>query len=650
MNVMTRNHTNHTLRSTLLFAALIGLPTVLYVGALLFDPGRSLVLWERNPLDMARVWPLALGLSVYALLSLWIIQHFPIQPRRRQVVGLLAFAFVSGCVLQVAAAYPLEPYPLRGILFRELSSLSGGYWTVGARVQDVHTFLADYARTMASYPVHPQRHPPGLPLLFWGLTQVAVGLPGLSASVAPWVRPMACFDAQAAWLNDAQITAGLLGTLLESVLAFITIVPLYALVRRLADARTATRAAAIAVLFYILMPGMLAWASQFDRTFALIAITGLWLTEKLVSDSRRAGWVALALGLLLSLGTFLSFGNAPIILMCALYAALRVWQRERLSAWRTRAGQAALVLLGLLSIWVFCAVFFQLDPIGIYRTGMSIHYELVRPYWPFVVWHAWDILTFIGLPLAGIALFLLWKRAPALSLALAGTLALLCLLHVARGETGRVWMFFAPLVAASAALYLGAHNPARRTAVATLLVLQAVVQIGVLRMITYGTDPLGVADAALPVNLIATDIRYGRQGEMQLLGYTVGASQAGGVRAGDSPPVTLYWKLDSTAPISSSYRIFIHVAESLDDTAQVGNSDSPPQNWALPTSCWRPGQVVSDPHDIPIAADARPGSYLLLVGLYDHTLQREYVQQAQRAKNNAVELPGTLTVTAGDAP
>jgi hypothetical protein len=625
-----------------IFLAVAGIPALVYVAALLFDPGRSLVLWERNPFDIARALPLALGLGFYAVASLYILRRLPAAPSRRQIILLLAWAFASGCVLQVAAAYQIEPYPLRGILIRQLSSLSGGYWSVGTRISDVHQFLSTYPQTMASFPVHPQRHPPGLPLMYWLLTQFAAALPGLSAAIGPWARPLSCFDAQATWLNDAQLTAGVFGSAVESAAAFLAVVPLFAFVRRLAGAR----AAGAAALLYILAPGALAWASQFDRSFATLSIAGLWLCERLISERRHAPVTALALGLLLSLGTFLSFGNLPIVLLCAVYAAVRVWQCERLSNWRSRLAQAAVVLAGLLSIWLIVWLAFGFDPVATYRTGMALHYELERPYWPFVVWHAWDILTFAGLPCAGIALFLAWRRAPALSAALAGTLATLCLLHVARGETGRVWMYFVPLIVALAAIYLDQHGPARRYTVVALVVLQAVVQIGVLRMITYGSDPLTVGDAALPATLIPTEIRYGRQGEMQLLGFTLGRPEQSTdqVKPGGSTAVTLYWRLNSSQPISSSYKIFIHVSDSLDDSNRIAQVDEAPMGWALPTSCWRPGQVVRDEHDFSVAADAGPGDYMLLLGLYDYTNQREFVERAQRARDNAVELPAILSV------
>jgi hypothetical protein len=37
---------------------------------------------------------------------------------------------------------------------------------------------------------------------------------------------------------------------------------------------------------------------------------------------------------------------------------------------------------------------------------------------------------------------------------------------------------------------------------------------------------------------------------------------------------------------------------------------------SLPTTCWRPGEFVTDPYDIPLDSDTPPGDYILEVGMY----------------------------------
>src|SRR5207244_4244930 len=87
------------------------------------------------------------------------------------------------------------------------------------------------------------------------------------------------------------------------------------------------------------------------------------------------------------------------------------------------------------------------------------HLELERPYLPWVFLHLYDLALFIGFPLVTLAVAATVKSLRTLrSLdplagALALTLILLALSGTARGETGRVWLFFVPYILILAARY-----------------------------------------------------------------------------------------------------------------------------------------------------------------------------------------------------
>ena len=428
-------------------------------------------------------------------------------------------------------------------------------------------------------------------------------------------------------------------------------------------------------MLYALVPGALAWTAQFDRGFGLITVLGLYGCERMIESKKSSETIVWPLftGLVYSIATFMSIGNLPIILIGALYMSSRVWQQERLAQWRWRLLQASLVLLGIASVWLLCLPT-GFDLIGMLRATLSTHLDLERPFWPFVLWHAWDIITFIGIPFVALGLLGLRQRQQphvfALALSCFVTLLILCLAHVARGETGRVWMFFAPLPVAITALlcFQGnaiSRNPTchpersegprsdimrpfatlRVTDVAALLILlvvQASTQIGWLRFIGYGIDPATVLNVSVPATITPTNIRYGRSGEVRLLGFEAQPA----LKAGDYSDVTLYWQLDSTQPLTRSYKVFVHYTPNLDNTERIVNQDSIPMNWTLPTPCWRPGQVVRDQHGIRIDPAAKPGNYLALVGLYEETSgEREYVHTAQQAKDFAVALPVKISVS-----
>jgi hypothetical protein len=89
------------------------------------------------------------------------------------------------------------------------------------------------------------------------------------------------------------------------------------------------------------------------------------------------------------------------------------------------------------------------------------------------------------------------------------------------------------------------------------------------------------------------------------------------VSSGVQPPatltVTLAWQ--ARAEIDISYRVFLHLLRP--DGSLLVQSDGEPAGWTRPTTGWAPGEVVLDERVLNIPADALPGQYPLVTGLYD---------------------------------
>jgi len=102
-----------------------------------------------------------------------------------------------------------------------------------------------------------------------------------------------------------------------------------------------------------------------------------------------------------------------------------------------------------------------------------------------------------------------------------------------------------------------------------------------------------------------------RLGEsLTLVGVDLSATD---VSAGDVVTVTLVWRAEAEA--ASDYTVFIHLVDA--GERLVAQTDAPPLDGAYPTSWWMPGEVVRDPHRLPLPADLPPGRYTLRVGLYE---------------------------------
>jgi hypothetical protein len=102
----------------------------------------------------------------------------------------------------------------------------------------------------------------------------------------------------------------------------------------------------------------------------------------------------------------------------------------------------------------------------------------------------------------------------------------------------------------------------------------------------------------------------GRLGEaMALRGY---GRDPGSPRPGQDLEVTLYWQ--PLQPLEREYHSFVHL---LDDEGDiVTQSDQRPGGVYYPTTLWRPGESFQDRHWLFVPADARPGLYWLVAGMY----------------------------------
>lgn len=79
--------------------------------------------------------------------------------------------------------------------------------------------------------------------------------------------------------------------------------------------------------------------------------------------------------------------------------------------------------------------------------------------------------------------------------------------------------------------------------------------------------------------------------------------------------VKLYWRAER--PIEKSYTVFVQLVGAFNPRknnplwGQVDRAPSPP------TNAWLPGEIIADAYRIVVDADAPPGTYTLIVGMYD---------------------------------
>jgi hypothetical protein len=98
---------------------------------------------------------------------------------------------------------------------------------------------------------------------------------------------------------------------------------------------------------------------------------------------------------------------------------------------------------------------------------------------------------------------------------------------------------------------------------------------------------------------------------IRLVGYSLEREQ---VALGDRLQFTLFW--EALAPPGRALKVTVQLID-LTDLHKVAQRDGEPGCTRAPTGEWRSGDLIFDRYHLPIAPDARPGAYTLLVGMYD---------------------------------
>jgi hypothetical protein len=132
--------------------------------------------------------------------------------------------------------------------------------------------------------------------------------------------------------------------------------------------------------------------------------------------------------------------------------------------------------------------------------------------------------------------------------------------------------------------------------------------------------PVGQGDAfhiaTVPVGDVATELepqsvspvqaRFGEKIVLEGYAWEIRPTQV---------EVLLRWSTDAFLDVD--YVVFVHLVEPDDGDRLLAQGDGPPAAGRWPTSHWLPGVALDDVHTIDLPEALQPGTYHLLVGLYD---------------------------------
>ena len=576
-------------------------------------PETSEWFWVFGLRPFLRWWlPVLTAVGMAALCSWWL--------RAKQWRLGLVLLVMGNLLLQGALVYAAKPAVLTELIERTLANETNGYFPLAADTADLSALLADYPALMPTFPSeHTRTHPPGLVAANWLALKAFAAWPGLSQPIAERIWPLRCTDL---WLLDnPPATAAALAavTLLTALAGALVIWPTYGLARRLLPEDPARLAAGFAAT----LPALLIFTPTPVQIDALLAVTAVYLLQ-IGLDKQQNRWFFLS-GLIVSLATFLSLGNAALLLLLVAYAGLQGWLRRAERPFAHLAFQLAALGLGATAVWLIYWAGWGVPPWTIAQVGLAQHYDLVtshRRYDWWLFYNLLDLLIFTGpVIIVGYLGALLSRRiagrSPIAALLVPLTLLIL-LLDVsgsARGEVGRLWLFLMPFLAiGSAAYYTPAPENRTETHVPLVLIglqLLLVLALGLawrpIEAVIVVAERPSLPSNPTPQTAVNAPFYAAEAADpaMTLRGYDL-------TQGPDTLDLTLYWQAHGAA--QRPYTVFTHLVDA--QGVLAAQQDNWPVNGRWPPTCWQNETIVADSYQLSLAG-LSPGTYTLYVGWYD---------------------------------
>lgn len=406
--------------------------------------------WPYVPVEVLRVIPLVIALAWY-MFGAWLLLRRPVRARYSVIWTAL------GTLVIVLAALLVRHSNLIDALFSlTASQLGTGQHWVSTHIDWAGGAWRDWGAQITSFGGHLSNLPPGAILWYALLSGMLDSMPGVAAPVQGWLLPLQCHNYALLVYTPGQWSSALFGMAMP-VWAALTPIPLYFVLKQIAP-----RNARAAVLWYPFIPALSGFAGTWNTLYPLIAVLALLtLMRGCRAERINPGWI-FASGLLTGVGWFINFALVPLVLFLGIWvlvAELIVPRRSFM-----RAILIGVVYgIGLLPIWIVFWFVSGQTIFDLMAAGLSFHLTLDRPYWFWVFLHPWDWLMWGGVSFGIVALVLIgrWIRGgvtnraalPVMSVTLIATMLMLVISGTARGETGRVWLFFSPFLLVAAAEY-----------------------------------------------------------------------------------------------------------------------------------------------------------------------------------------------------
>jgi hypothetical protein len=377
------------------------------------------------------------------------------------------------------------------------------------------------------------------------------------------------------------------------------------------------RTALWAVALWPLVPGLNVFMPRFNVWYPLIALVMLVFVWRGLDRPRVLQRVLLVgvAGFILSVGLFLNLSLFPLGLLAGLIM-LGSWLfgPSPRSQWGRLAANLIAFGAGCASVGLIYTLLSGTSFLDVVQQGFAYHSLIERPYAPWLILNTYDMFLWIGLPVAALVVWRLLRvrrpvgHADIFAGAMGLTLVIMVISGTARGETGRVWLFFVGGWLLLAADVLARLSNRHRTAVVIMQALVLLSMAAVLRanFTELTVPPTPPAPAQGPT--FTTNAQFVRGSDaVTLVGLSVDKTPT-------AVTLHLYWRADSF--VRRPY-ILALVSQPPDRPPRDSLSWVPGEKHNDPPACWLPGQMLVDSVTVPLGDRPQPGDWLFSLSVID---------------------------------
>ncbi len=552
-------------------------------------------LWPYTPLAVHRLAIFSASVMLYLLIALILIS------RAHHRAGVV-WAAIGVVLLSLMATWARTGHPIAELYDRSLSLTATGPYATSALIDWSQGQWLDWTTIMVDYrdvSRHVALSPPLLPLLNHTVTLGIDAVPALDVNLQRLVLPYQCHNYTYLSFTAAEQATVIFGILMP-VWAALAVFPLYGLQRHFIR-----QAAPYVPILWALVPSLVMYGASYNTLYPTFGLLSFWWLVLGIDARLGIGWL-IASGVMMGLLVFANLSIVPLALFFGFYTLLHYGIHQYPQRPLYRPVLVGLWFgLGVLIVWGGFMLIGGSSPWAILQVAFDSHLALDRPYVPWLWMHFWEWALLGSVPLVTLWLgSLVVARRPlnALALALAVTMLVLLLSNTARGETGRVWLFFTPVVMLAIARPDYTLRDWRALYAAQAVMLIVLVGTWNVMEAPDVQAPPPTPPPAPALNSIDVPFDAG----FTLVGW-------GGQVVDGAIDLSLAWRGDQF--VTTPY-YFAAIAVAPDGTL----SDSvvwQPQATTYPTTCWY-GQRVGDRITIPLPADApATGWYVSLSAFAD---------------------------------